>query len=123
MLWYVTDEDPDGVMLSIDGVGAFDHVCGARMFEALFSVPPLHDLVPFVRQWYATPSRYLWRDDQGTPHEILQGDSGELADALMPALCCLALRTALQEIECQKARWSWRTLTTFTLFATVTMRP
>ena len=99
LLRYVTDEDPTKVVLSIDGVGAFDHISRARMFEALLATPELNSLVPFVRQWYASPSRYMWRDSQGTMHEILQGDGGEQGDAMMPALFCLALKSALTEIK------------------------
>ena len=32
-------------------------------------------------------------------HSIVQGDGGEQGDALMPALFCLALRRALEEIQ------------------------
>jgi len=99
MVRYLTDEDPGKVVLSIDGVGAFDHVSRARMFDSLLADPDLQDLIPFVKQWYASPSQYIWRDDQGVAHEIRQGDGGEQGDALMPALFCLALKTALQEIE------------------------
>ena len=38
-----------------------------------------------MRQWYASPSRYLWRDENGTPHEIAQGDGGEQGDAMIDA--------------------------------------
>ena len=99
LMQYLTDESPNRVILSIDGVGAFDHISRARMFEALLADPSLHSLIPFVRQWYASPSRYLWRDENGTPHEIAQGDGGEQGDAMMPALFCLALKAALQEIQ------------------------
>ena len=29
---------------------------------------------PFVRQFYGTPSRYLWEDDEGVTHNIDQGE-------------------------------------------------
>ena len=99
LLRYLTDEEPNKVILSIDGVGALNHICRARMFEALLGDTRLSNLVLFVRQWYATPSRYLWRDSSGAAEEILQGDGGEHGDAMMPALFCLALRRALQEIK------------------------
>ena len=53
MIQYLSDEDPSKVTFSIDGVGAFDHVSRARIFESLLANPDLHDLIPFVRQWYA----------------------------------------------------------------------
>ena len=58
MLQFLTDTDPNKIVLSIDGVGAFDHICRARMFEQLLAHPSLQALVPFVRQWYATPSQF-----------------------------------------------------------------
>ena len=61
--------------------------------------PDLHDIIPFVRQWYADASRFIWRGDEGVAHEILQGDGGEQGDALMPALFCLGLLPALREIQ------------------------
>ena len=71
----------------------------ARMLEALLGDSHLSSLVPFVRQCYATPSRYLRRDSSGMAQRILQGDGGEQGDAMMPALFCLALRAAVQEIK------------------------
>lgn len=65
MVRFLTDEDPNRVVLSIDGVGAFDHVCRARMFESLLANPDLHDIIPFVRQWYEQASVFIWRDDAG----------------------------------------------------------
>eukprot|EP00959_Pyramimonas_sp_CCMP1952_P101462 2122694-Pyramimonas_sp.AAC.1 len=49
--------------------------------------------------WYAVPSQYKWKDDHGRVHTIPQGDGGEQGDALMPALFCLALHTALEQIK------------------------
>lgn len=96
-------EEPAGdsqrVLLSVDGVGAFDHVNRARFFEQLRDNASLHDLMPFVKQWYNGPTRLSWQDGTGTVHEILQGDGGEQGDALMPGLFCLALRSALDEIQ------------------------
>ena len=69
------------------------------MFEQLLQNERLHGLVPFVRLWYAVPSQYKWRDENGNVHNILQGDGGEQGDALMPALFCLALHSALEHIK------------------------
>ena len=57
LLQFLLEEDPLRVLLSIDGVGAFDHVCRARFFEELFLHPELHDLIPFVSLWYRTSSK------------------------------------------------------------------
>eukprot|EP00959_Pyramimonas_sp_CCMP1952_P264118 5522848-Pyramimonas_sp.AAC.1 len=85
--------------MSIDGVGAFDQVSRARTFEQLMGDQSLHGLLPLVRQWYGIQSQFLWRDDSGHAHTILQGDGGEQGDALMPALFCLALHAALCRIR------------------------
>ena len=99
LIRFLLDEDPTRVLLSIDGVGAFDHVCRARIFEELRAHDELRDLIPFVTMWYGTASLFYWRDQNGTTHEIRQGDGGEQGDALMPGLFCLAMRRALINIQ------------------------
>ena len=85
------DEDPKRVLLSIDGVGAFNHICRARIFEELYAHTELHDIIPFVSMWYGGVSVYYWRDQNGNVHKIEQGDGGEQGDALMFGLFCLAI--------------------------------
>ena len=75
----LADHDPDLVVLSLDGVGAFDHVQRAAMFDQLLSVPALHALVPAVRLFYGRTSRFLWTDDKGETHTILQGEGASRA--------------------------------------------
>ena len=99
MVQFLLEEDEGKVLLSVDGVGAFDHVSRARFFEELAAHSGLNSLLPFVRQWYARVSRFWWHDEQGTGHWIEQGDGGEQGDAMMPALFCLAMRRALEEIQ------------------------
>ena len=45
-------------MLSIDGVGAYDHVHRSAMLSKLLEVPSLQPLLPFVRAAYTEPTRY-----------------------------------------------------------------
>ena len=33
-------------------------------------------LLPFVSQFYGSPSTYMWEDDEGVVHEITQGEGG-----------------------------------------------
>ena len=40
--------------------------------------------------FYGRPSTYLWEDEEGTVHTIIQGEGGEQSDALMPLLFSLA---------------------------------
>ena len=56
-------------------------------------------VLPFVLQFYGTPSTYLWEDSEGVVHEILQGEGGEQGDALMPALFALGQHDALLAIQ------------------------
>ena len=52
-----TDADPRATVLSIDGIGAYDHVLrSAMMSKKLLDVPGLQGLLPFVRNSYAAPS-------------------------------------------------------------------
>ena len=57
------EQDPNATILSVDGIGAFHLVSRGAMLQGLHNVSPAS--VPFVRQFYGTPSRYLWEDDEG----------------------------------------------------------
>ena len=72
-----TDKDPDAVILSLDGIGAYDHIRRRAMLGKLYDTPELQTLLPFVREFYGEPSEYLWTDDGGTTHHIPQGEGGE----------------------------------------------
>ena len=52
-----------------------------------------------VSQFYDSPSTYLWEDDEGVVHGILQGEGEEQGDALMPALFSLGQHRALEAIQ------------------------
>ena len=93
------EADPEQTILCIDGVGAFDHVSRARMFERLAATPALRHLLPFVRLWYASPSEAVWMDDDGVAHLVSSTEGGEQGDALMPGMFCVALGPALVEIQ------------------------
>ena len=96
-----TDLDENCTILSIDGVGAYDHVSRGRMFQELWRVPALHPLIPYVRMFLGHDTEFVWRDAQGEAHSVQQGEGGEQGSALMPALFCLALKPALDEIQSQ----------------------
>ena len=67
-------------------------------------------LLPFMSQFYGSPSTYLWEDDEGVVHEIPQGEGGEQGDALMPALFSLGQHSAwrLSRHGCALPSDSWR---------------
>ena len=93
----VAELDAQGVVLSLDGIGAYDHVSRAAIFDALLRRPELAPLVPFVRLWYGAQSTYLWYDHEGVQHDIVQGEGVEQGDALAPALFALGIDRALKE--------------------------
>ena len=68
-----------------------------RSSTASSGTPGLHPLLPFVRQFYSTPSEYIWYDASGTAHRILQHEGGEQGDPLMPGLFAAAVAPALHQ--------------------------
>ena len=94
------DADHEATLLSIDGVGAYDHVHRSAMLSKLLEVPSLQPLLPFVRAAYTEPTRYKWQDDEGHRHEIIeQHEGGEQGDPLMPLLFSLAIHNALAAVK------------------------
>ena len=82
----MTDLDPTTTLLSADGIGAFDLISREAMLQGLMEVDGGDAALPFVRQFYGSPSMYWWTEDMGVTHEICQGEGGEQGDPLMPAL-------------------------------------
>ena len=111
LLRVATEMDPRATVLSIDAVGAFDHVSRRAMLAGLQQRPSLQPLLPYVRQFYASDSTYVWQDAQGNSHEVRQSEGGEQGDPLMPALYAIEANTQLHEGEAVFAY----TLTTFML--------
>ena len=56
----LTDANPMTTVLSIDGIGAYDHVYRSAFLKKLHSVASLHGLLPFVRATYSDPTSYVW---------------------------------------------------------------
>ena len=86
LLQVATERNPRATVLSVDAVGAFDHVSRQARLEGLRSRPQLAPLLPFARQFYGSESSYVWTDDAGAELEVLQAEGGEQGDTLMPAL-------------------------------------
>ena len=99
LLRAAAEADPRATILSVDAVGAFDHVSRQAMLGALAANPALQSLLPYARQFYAEPSSYNWYDDAGVAHEVLQAEGGEQGDPLMPALHSLAQHPALADTQ------------------------
>ena len=56
-------------------------------------------VLPCVLHFHGSPSSYLWEDSEGVVHEVLQGESGEQGDVLMPALFASGQRDVLVAIQ------------------------
>ena len=68
-----TESDPRTTVLSIDGVGAYDHISRSSMLDALRTHEPLTGLLPFAAMFYGRASCYVYYDEEGVGHEVLQG--------------------------------------------------
>ena len=95
----LTDADQELTITQIDGIGAYDHIRRASMLRGLADTPTAHKLLPFVMLAYGRQSTYLWTDDAGRTHQVLQGEGGEQGDALMPALFSLGMARALRQAQ------------------------
>ena len=93
----LTDANPLTTILSIDGIGAYDHVYRSAFLKKLLNVPSLQGLLPFVRATYADPTSYAWVDEAGEVHHIVQAEGGEQGDPLMPLLFSSAIHDPLEE--------------------------
>ena len=93
----LTDADPSATVLSVDGIVAFDLVSRQALLEGLRRVEGGDSALPFVSQFYGSPSSYLWED--GQVHTLTQAEGGEQGDPLMPALFSLAQHPALEGIQ------------------------
>ena len=90
-----TDANTRATILSVDGVGAYDHVLRSAMLERLLHMPKARAILPFVRLSYGSPSSYSWEDDAGTQRKVTQAE-GEQVDPLMPLLFSTAIHAALE---------------------------
>ena len=65
MLQVRTDLDDRATVVSIDGIGAFDFVSRESMLRGLLRVKGGESVLPFVRQFHASPSNHIWHDEHG----------------------------------------------------------
>ena len=66
-LQMLTDEsNPNSTITSVDGISAYDTMSRGAMLSGLAEVAP--SVLPFVRQFYGSCSRYVWEDDAGDNH-------------------------------------------------------
>ena len=98
MLRAATDAKPTATILSVDGIGAFDHVHRSAMLGRLLCMPAARALLPFVRLSYAQPSQYSWYDEDGVRRTVTQAEGGEQGDPLMPLLLSIGIHGVLEEV-------------------------
>ena len=79
-----TDANPTTTILSVDGIGAYDHVHRAAMLGRLARMPAARALLPFVRLSYGRLST--------------QAEGGEQGEPLMPLLFSIGIQGALEEV-------------------------
>ena len=58
LLRAATETSPRATVLSVDAVGAVDHVARGSMLGAVLARPALQPLLPYARQFYGMPSTY-----------------------------------------------------------------
>ena len=98
MLRAATAGDLRLTILSVDGIGAYDHVLRASMLGRLRKMPGAREILPFVRLSYAQPSDFWWLDEDGIQRTIHQAEGGEQGDPLMPLLFSIGIQSALREV-------------------------
>ena len=81
--------NPNMIVLSIDGVGDYDHVYRASMLAKLVEVPGLRDLLPFVKTAYSSASSYVWSEEEecGTRSNSMRVENKTTPP---PCHCCSA---------------------------------
>ena len=94
----LAEMDEATTILSVDGVGAFDLISRSAMMQGLVDMPDGVKVLPFVRMFYGTPSKFLWEDELGVVNHIPQGEGGEQGDPLMPLLFSLGQHRALVSV-------------------------
>ena len=83
MFCAATDANHNATVLSVDGIGACDHVLRASMLGRLATTPGGARILPFVRLSFASPSRYSWLDGKGQRWTVVQVGGEEQGDPLI----------------------------------------
>ena len=99
LLRAATDANLNATILTVDGIGAYDHVLRSAMLGRLAAMPSARSLLPFVRMSYAQQSCYQWFDDGGEAREVTQAEGGEQGNPLMPLLFAIASRAHWRKLQ------------------------
>ena len=60
-----TDEDEHATIVSVDGIDAYDTISRRAMLQGVMLVLGGDRDLPFLKQFYSSPSIYVWEDDMG----------------------------------------------------------
>ena len=101
MLRAATDSDAAATVLSVDGIGAYDHISRSAMLERLSRMPKARVILPFVRLSYGHPSTNSWWDQNGDKRAVSQAEGGDQGGPLMPMLFSIGIQGALEEVAAQ----------------------
>ena len=74
LLQHSTDGDANTTIISVDGTGAFDLVSRNAMLRGWMGIEDGGKVLPFVRTFYGQLSNFIWEDEVGDVHDILQGE-------------------------------------------------
>ena len=89
------DQDPNQVLVSLDGRSAYDSVSPTSFLTAFKSATP--ELLPFLRLFHGRPSTYCWWEKSRQCRDSAQGEGWEQGEPLAPALLALGQHAALCE--------------------------
>lgn len=92
-LQLATGADPTLIILSVDGIGAYDHVSRTTMLTALRQTAEANQALPFARMFCSTPSTYIWTDQPGQTHPVQQAEGGEQGTLSFALEAILAAQT------------------------------
>ena len=85
----LTSMDAEATILSIYGIGAYDLSSRSPMFRGVKDMVEGDEMIPFLRQFYGSPSMFLSVDDMGTVRRVSQGEGGEQGDPFKTLLFSL----------------------------------
>ena len=74
----LTEMNARATVVSIDGISAYNLVSRKAMLQGLNGLTVGSSALPFVSNFYGTPSSYLWEDSTGWVHTITARQSTQL---------------------------------------------
>ena len=95
----LTIENPETTILSVDDTGAYDLISRNVICQGVRDMVDGDKIIPFSRQFYGSPSTFLWDDDFGEVHHVHQGEGAEHGDPPMPMLFSLGQHRALVAVQ------------------------